>query len=435
MKIDVLMFYSYNMNEYFNELSCFNYWNGRLPECGVARKSYTNRILGYVGNKLVKVLVGQRGAGKGTLLRQIARYLIEEGVSPRNILYINKVLTDSGALTIREDLEGLLSTYQQKVHPIGKIYLLIEEIQNIEGWEQFVHAHSQDNVTSCELFISGSHRSMLVTGTDSLLSKHTVSFEIFPFSYTEYTESTRVEASGKSYAAYMEGRLSLPELSSLPSEEVRRRAVSAIRDAVLLRDVVQRYRIKDARLLEDVWVYLSSHLSELVSVTDLVRHFGSQNRKTSYDTVSNYIRALEDTFLIHRVERFQIRSKEVVLGNCKYYCNDWAWMHYLYPFFVQEQASQLENHLYLELRRSGYSVFTGVLRNKTVDFVARKGDRVLYLQCAPSLSDGVLLEQLYTSLEAIQDNYEKWVVSLDEFALPSREGIRHIQAWRLIEVF
>lgn len=434
MKIDKLMLVFCNMNESFNELSRFNYWKDRLPECGVARKSYTNRILGYVGNKLVKVLVGQRGAGKGTLLRQIARYLIEEGVSPRNVLYINKVFTDSGAFTVREDLEGLLSTYLEKVHPIGKIYLLIEEIQNIEGWEHFVHTHSQDNVTSCELFVSGSHRSMLVAGTDSLLLKHTVSFEILPFSYTEYVESTRVEASGRSYATYMEGGLSLPELSSLPSEEARRKAVSAIRDAVLLRDVVQRYRIKDARLLEDVWIYLSAHLSELVSVTDLVRYFSSQNRKTSYDTVSNYIRALEDTFLIHRVERFQIRNKEVVSGSCKYYINDWALMRYLYPFFVQEQAFQLENQLYLELRRFGYSVFTGVLRNKTVDFVARKGDRVLYLQCAPSLSDEFLLEQLYTSLEAIQDNYEKWVVSLDEVTLPSKEGIRHIQAWRLAEV-
>lgn len=422
------------MNDFFDKLSLLNYWNGRLPECGMARKGYTGRVLGYVGNKLVKVFVGQRGAGKGTLLRQIARYLMEEGVSPRNILYINKVFTDSGAFTDRKALEELLSAYREKVHPIGKIYLLIEEIQNIDGWEQFVYAHSQDNVASCELFISGSHRSMLSTEADSLLFKHAVSFEVFPFSFAEYVGTTRGEASRKNYASYMEGDLSLPELAALPSEEIRRKAVSAIRDAVLLRDVVQRYRIKDARLLEDVLVYLAVHLSELVSVTDLVRHFASQNRKTSYDTASNYMRALEDTFLIHRVERFQIKNKEVVLGSCKYYCNDWALMRYLYPFFVHPQASQLENQVYLELRRFGYTVFTGVLRTKTIDFVARKGDRTLYLQCTPSLADEFMREQLYISLEAIQDNYEKWIVSLDEVALPSKEGIRHIQAWRLVEV-
>lgn len=424
----------YDMNDYFNELSRFNYWNGRLPECGVGRKSYTNRISGYVGNKLVKVLVGQRGAGKGTLLRQIARYLIEEGVSPRNILYINKVFTDSGVFADCAALEELLFIYREKVHPIGKIYLLIEEIQNIEAWEKFVYAHSQDNVSSCELFISSSHRCMLSAEAQSLLSKHAVSFEVFPFSYTEYIETTRGEASGKSYVGYMEGAVSLPELSLLPSEELRRKAVSAIRDAVLLRDVIQRYRIKDARLLEEVLIYLFAHLSELVSVTDLVRHFSAQNRKTSYDTVSNYIRAIEDTFLIHRVERFQIKSKEVVLGSCKYYSNDWALMRYLYPFFVHGQASRLQNQVYLELRRSGYTVFTGVLRTKSIDFVARKSDRILYLQCAPSLAVDSLREQLYISLEAIQDNYEKWIVSLDEVALPSKEGIRHIQAWRLGEI-
>lgn len=427
-------FYLSVMNEYFNELSQLNYWEGRLPKCGMARKSYTGRILGYVGNKLVKVFVGQRGAGKGTLLRQIARYLMEEGVSPRNILYINKVFTDSGAFTDRKALEELLSAYREKVHPIGKIYLLMEEIQNIDGWEQFVYAHSQDNVASCELFISGSHRCMLSTQADGLLFKHTVSFEIFPFSYAEHLEATRTEASGKSYAGYIAGNLSLPELSVLTSDEARRKAVSSIRDAVLLRDIVQRNRIKDAKLLEDVLVYLFAHLTELVSVADLVRHFASQNRKTSYDTASNYMRALEDAFLVHRVERFQIKSKEVVLGSCKYYCNDWALMRYLYPFFVRNQASRLENQVYLELRRFGYAVFIGVLRGKAIDFVARKGDRVLYLQCAPSLADASLREQLYLSLEAIQDNYEKWMVSLDEVALLSKEGIRHIQAWRLGEV-
>ena len=422
------------MNEYFNELSRFNYWNGRLPECGTARKSYTNRMLGYVGNKLVKVLVGQRGAGKGTLLRQIARYLIEEGVSPRNILHINKAFTDSGVLTDRADLEELLSTYREKVHPIGKIYLLIEEIQNIEGWEQFVHAHSQDNVASCELFVSGSHRSMLLAGTGSVMAKHTVSFEVFPFSYAEYVGMRRDEASGKSYAGYMEGSSSLPELVALPSDEIRQKTVMAIRNTVLLRDVIQRYRIKDARLLEDVMVYLFTHLTELVSITDLVRYFSAQNRKTSYDTVANYIRVLEDTFLLHRVERFQIKNKEVVLGSCKYYCNDWSLPRYLYPFFVYSQASRLENQVFLELRRAGYSVYTGVLRTRMIDFVARRGDRTLYLQCAPSLADEVLLNQFYLSLEAIQDNYEKWVVSLDQVTLPSKEGIRHIQAWRLGEI-
>lgn len=421
------------MNDCFNELSLSNYWNGRLPEAGFIRKSYTNRIFGYIGNKLIKLLIGQRGAGKSYLLRQIMLHLLDEGVSARNILYINRSFTDSGFITGREGLEELLSTYRERIHPVGKIYLFIEEIQNIIGWEEFVYSHSQDYVNSSELFISGSGIPSASQGSISLPDRHYVSFEVFPFSYAEYRERVREEASGKSYAAYMEG-CSLPRLSTLSTEDVKWNYVSSIKDTALFRDIVQQYRVKDPRLFEDVLIYLAAHLSELVSVTNLVAHFNSQQRKTSYDTIANYISYLENTFLIHRVERCQVRSKEVVLGSCRYYINDWAFMRFLYPFFVREQDTKFKNHVYLELRRAGYAVYVGVHRNKVIDFLARKGDRIIYIQCVCALDNELMMQSLYASLEAIQDNYEKWIVSLDNVALPSKEGIRHIQVWKLAEM-
>lgn len=421
------------MNDCFNELSLSNYWNGRLPEAGFIRKSYTNRIFGYIGNKLIKLLIGQRGAGKSYLLRQIMLHLLDEGVSARNILYINRSFTDSGFISGREGLEELLSTYRERIHPVGKIYLFIEEIQNVIGWEEFVYSHSQDYVNSSELFISGSGREILPYDTEGMPDRHYVSFEIFPFSYAEYRERVREEASGKSYAAYMEG-CSLPRLSALSTEESKWNYVSSIKDTALFRDIVQQYRVKDPRLFEDVLIYLVAHLSELVSVTNLVTHFNSQQRKTSYDTIVNYISYLENTFLIHRVERCQVRSKEVVLGSCRYYINDWAFMRFLYPFFVREQDTKFKNHVYLELRRAGYAVYVGVHRNKVIDFLARKGDRIIYIQCVCALDNELTMQSLYASLEAIQDNYEKWIVSLDNVALPSKEGIRHIQVWKLAEM-
>lgn len=421
------------MNDCFNELSLSNYWNGRLPEAGFIRKSYTNRIFGYIGNKLIKLLIGQRGAGKSYLLRQIMLHLLDEGVSARNILYINRSFTDSGFISGREGLEELLSTYRERIHPVGKIYLFIEEIQNVIGWEEFVYSHSQDYVNSSELFISGSGREILPCDTEGMPDRHYVSFEIFPFSYAEYRERVREEASGKSYAAYMEG-CSLPRLSALSTEESKWNYVSSIKDTALFRDIVQQYRVKDPRLFEDVLIYLVAHLSELVSVTNLVTHINSQQRKTSYDTIVNYISYLENTFLIHRVERCQVRSKEVVLGSCRYYINDWAFMRFLYPFFVREQDTKFKNHVYLELRRAGYAVYVGVHRNKVIDFLARKGDRIIYIQCVCALDNELTMQSLYASLEAIQDNYEKWIVSLDNVALPSKEGIRHIQVWKLAEM-
>lgn len=428
----VILIYS-NMNDCFNELTLSNYWNGRLPEAGFIRRSYTNRIFGYIGNKLIKLLVGQRGAGKSYLLRQIMLHLLDEGVSARNILYINRSFTDSGFISGREGLEELLSTYRERIHPVGKIYIFIEEIQNIIGWEEFVYSHSQDYVNSSELFISGSGREMLPCDAEGVPDRHYVSFEVFPFSYAEYRERAREEASGKSYAAYMEG-CSLPRLSALSTEDVKWNYVSSIKDTALFRDIVQQYRVKDPRLFEDVLIYLVAHLSELVSVTNLVTHFNSQQRKTSYDTIANYISYLENTFLIHRVERCQVRSKEVVLGSCRYYINDWAFMRFLYPFFVREQDTKFKNHVYLELRRAGYAVYVGVHRNKVIDFLAQKGDRIIYIQCVCALDNELTMQSLYASLEAIQDNYEKWIVSLDNVALPSKEGIRHIQVWKLAEM-
>lgn len=428
----VILIYS-NMNDCFNELTLSNYWNGRLPEAGFIRKSYTNRIFGYIGNKLIKLLVGQRGAGKSYLLRQIMLHLLDEGVSVRNILYINRSFTDSGFISGREGLEGLLSTYRERIHPVGKIYIFIEEIQNVIGWEEFVYSHSQDYVNSSELFISGSGREILPCDTEGRPDRHYVSFEVFPFSYAEYRERVGEEASGKSYATYMEG-CSLPRLSIVSTEDVKWNYVSSIKDTALFRDIVQQYRVKDPRLFEDVLIYLAAHLSELVSVTNLVTHFNSQQRKTSYDTIANYISYLENTFLIHRVERCQVRSKEVVLGSCRYYINDWAFMRFLYPFFVREQDTKFKNHVYLELRRAGYAVYVGVHRNKVIDFLARKGDRIIYIQCVCTLDNELMMQSLYASLEAIQDNYEKWIVSLDNVALPSKEGIRHIQVWKLAEM-
>ena len=267
-------------------------------------------------------------------MRQIIYQLIADGVSSRNILYISKKFTDSGVLSGYRDLDDLLFIYREKIHPVGKVYIFIEEIQKVEGWEHFVHSHSQDFVDTCELFISGSNQDMLSGEAEKLLARHYVSFEIFPFSFSEHRILERVEATGKNYAEYM-GKGALPILFNLPDAEAGWKAISALRDTILFRDIIRRYRIKDARLLEDVFVYLCTHLAELITIGQLVSHFAAQNRKTSYDTVANYICYLEDTSLIHRVERYQIRSKEILLGSCKYYINDWAFMRHLYPFFCR----------------------------------------------------------------------------------------------------
>lgn len=421
------------MEEYFTSLEKYNFWKGNVPAMGYARKDYTDKIVDSAGNKLVKVLVGQRRAGKSYILRQIAWRLIQSGINPQNIFYVNKEFTEFDFLTDYKELEALLKLYREKLSPEGKIWLFIDEVQNITGWERFVNSHSQDFVDNCEIFISGSNSNMLSGELATLLSGRYIKFEIFPFSFTEYAGITQKEPAKQTYIDYIDSG-GLPELFGLANDEIRRNYASAIKDTVLLRDIIQRQNIKDPKLLEDLFVYLANNASTLVSVNNVVNYMKSQGRKTTYDTVSNYIRYIEDTFLIHRADRYDIRGKEVISGNCKYYINDLSFKNYLYPGFGYGIGYKLENLVYLELLRTGFDVYVGTLRDKEVDFVAKRGDRIVYLQCTYIMTDEQTFRREYSPLEAIQDNYEKAVISLDDIALPSNNGIRHIQAWKLKEL-
>lgn len=418
------------MEENFKSLKKYNFWNGNVPQLGFLREHYTGNIFNYINNKLIKVLVGQRRSGKSYILRQIAHQLITDGVNPKNIFYINKEFIDFDFVENYKDLERLVKLYKAQLKPKGKIYLFIDEIQNIAEWERFVNSYSQDFSESYELFISGSNSKMLSGELATLLSGRYVTFEVFPFSFEEYTGVTNSEINKQSYISYMESG-GLPELFVLPNEDTKRNYVTSVKDTVLLRDIIQRYSIKDPKLLEDLFIYLVNNASNLLSVNNIVNYMKSSGRKTTYDTVSNYIGYIEDTFLIHKAERYDIRGKETISGNSKYYSNDLAYKNYLYSGFRYGIGYQLENLIYLELRRAGYEVFVGAMPNKEVDFVAKKADKVIYLQSAYLMIDEETIQREYSSLEAIKDNYEKIVVSLDDVQFPQNKGIKHIQVWQL----
>jgi len=314
--------------------------------------------------------------------------------------------------------------------PKGKVYLFIDEIQEIEGWEKLINAYSQNHAVDYEVFISGSNAHLLSGELATLLSGRYVEFEVFPFDYTEYLASAGLSPGKESFQQYMLSG-GLPELMHLPNDEIRRNYLSSIRDAILLRDVVQRFNVKDTRLLEDVFAYLVNNASKLVSINNIINWFASKNRKTNYETVSNYISYLTGTFIIHRAERYNIKGKDVMAGNCKYYSNDLSFKNYLYPGFSYGYGYMLENLVYLYLRQSGFDVYVGFLRNREIDFVAMKADRTIYVQVAYTLTDPSTIEREYSQLESIDDHYEKYMVSLDDMALPNRGGIRHLQAWKL----
>ena len=218
------------MIEIINFIRKYNFWDGNPLDLGYIRTFYTGKIGKYVGNKLVKVLVGQRRAGKSYILRQIASQLISQGIKRENIFYINKEYIELISLRDATELEHLYQTYRQELKPIGKVYLFIDEIQYIEEWERFVNSHSQDFAEPCELFISGSNSNLLSGELATLLSGRYVEFEVFPFSYAEYCGITRQEVGNDSYKKYLQSG-ALPELFNLPNDEMKQNYVSSIKES------------------------------------------------------------------------------------------------------------------------------------------------------------------------------------------------------------
>jgi predicted AAA+ superfamily ATPase len=383
-----------------------------------------------LGNKLVKVLVGQRRAGKSYILRQIASGLLSAGIKNENILYINKEYIELTSLHNAVELEQLYKAYKEVLNPTGKVYIFIDEIQYIEEWERFVNSHSQDFAEPCEVFISGSNSKLLSGELATLLSGRYIEFEVLPYSYTEYCEVTRQKKGSKSYKKYLQSG-ALPELFNLNDDEMKQNYISSIKDTVILRDIVSRYNIKDVRLLDDLFIYLVNTASNLISITNIINYFASRKRKTNYETLSSYIGYLENSFLIHRAERYNIKGKDIISGNSKYYINDLSYRNYLYTGYDYGIGYLLENAVYLSLRRAGYQVYVGTIKDTEVDFVAIKGDKKLYLQVSLSLNEEHTREREYRSLKLIEDNYDKYVVSMDDYKIPSNEGIEHISAWDL----
>lgn len=428
------------MDERLERIKKYNLWGGNTLPAGMKRTYYTDKIEQYIGSKLVKVLVGQRRSGKSFVLRQIMNGLIEKGVSAKNLFFISKEFIEFYFVEDYLALEDLFQCYLREFQPEGKIYLFIDEVQNVKGWERFVNSHSQDFTSDVEIFISGSNSRMLSSELATLLSGRYVEFPIYPFRYNEYVSMMQRVEGRQSYVEYLKSG-GLPGMFELLSEESKVQYVSSVKDTIMLRDIIQRKQndanspaVRDAKLLDDIFVYLISNASNPISIQNIVKYFKGKQRKVAYETVSNYVAYIAETFLVHPVMQYNIKGKSVSETPFKYYSNDLSFKNYLYPGIAYGMGYLLENAVYLELLRHGFLVYEGAGRDKEVDFVAIKGDRRIYIQCAYMIEEDDTRKREYASLLEIADNYEKWVVTLDEIQYPIYEGVKHVQAWLLNEL-
>lgn len=408
----------------------YNFWDGFSIPIGFARQSYLNKIHKYLGNHLIKVLVGQRRVGKSYLLRQMIHVLIQSGVPAQNIFYLNKEMHDFDGVKTDQDLKKLLQLYKTTLKPVGKIYVFLDEVQDIEKWEKIVTSLAQDYVDAYEVFITGSNAHLLSSELATYISGRQITFEIYPFSYTEFCAYFKKPKTKETYLSYLKIG-GLPELYTMQDEEVKTHYVQSLKNTILLKDIITRHQIKNVQLLEQLFLFLADNFGNLFSLNSIVKYLKGQGLHLNVETVGNYIHYLLETYVIHDVSRYEVKGKRLLEGSKKYYLNDLAFRQYLFSSFDSGIGHFLENAIFLHFKAEGYQIYVGTLHKQEVDFVLERAGKKRYVQVCYILNDPSVIEREFGNLEHIPDNYPKTVISLDDLVIGDRHGISHVQAWEL----
>lgn len=419
------------MDSILGEVKKYNCWDGKSFDAGYERKDYLEQIAKFINNKLVKVIIGQRRVGKSYVMRQIINYLIEKmRIDPKHTFYLNKEYLVFDNIRTSKELEQLFRKYLEHFNISGKVYIFLDEVQHIENWESFVNSYSQEYTGDYELFITGSNSELLSGEFASLLSGRFIEFRIYSFSLFEYSGYKNLEINKNTFLEYLKTG-GMPEMFSLREEEMQRHYIESLKNTVILRDIIQRNKVRDIALLEDIFKYITINIGNLSSIPGIIKYFKNIRRKTNFETLSSYIGCLRDTFIIHEAERFNIKGKQILSGERKYYLGDLAFKNFLFGFSPADIGNNLENYIYMQLLRMGFEVFVGILDNYEVDFVAIKRNKTIYIQVSYLLSETRTIEREFGNLLKIKDNHEKIVITLDDMKFDNYEGILHMHPWEL----
>ena len=413
-------------------LKKYNYWNSQTIETGFFRSHYTSIIEPFLHNRLIKVLLGQRRAGKSFILKMLMKHLIQkEGVKPTQILYINMDLYDFNVVRNHSDLMNLITLYRREVNDSERSFLFLDEIQEISNWEKVVNSLSQDHTHNFELFISGSNANLLSSELSTYLSGRYVTIPVYPFSYTEFCGINSLQKGSDSFLSYLKNG-GLPEIAIL-NDNLASNYISALKDSIILRDIVQRHHIRDVDLLRRLFDFLIDSVGSLFSTNSIVKYLKSSGYNTNTETINSYLSFIVETLSVHQVSRFDIRGKAILSGERKFYLNDTGFKYFTTSSFDFGIGKYLENAVFLSLKRQGYDVYVGKLHNAEIDFIAEKNGEKQYIQVAYLLSDEKVIEREFGNFKQVRDNFTKLVVSMDIASLGNREGIKHVCAWDFVE--
>jgi len=396
----------------------------------IKRPIYTERIKPFIDKGIIKVLTGQRRVGKSCILLQLIND-IKESDPKANIVFINLEFEEFRHIRNEDDLFEYL---HDKFLPDAKNYLFIDEVQDISGFEHVLRSLQSKN--TCDIFVTGSNAKMLSSELSTYLAGRYLEYHIHSLSYTEFLLFHHLEDDNQSLMLFLTYG-GLPYLSNLKlTDDYAFEYLRNVYSTILLRDVVKRENIRHIDFLETLLLYSADNVGSLFSANNISKYLKSQRTDISTTQVINYLRSLCNAYIVNKVGRIDINGlKKFEIGE-KYFFEDIGLRNCQIGFSLQRDIHKLiENAVYLHLRVLQYDVFVGKKDNMEIDFVGTKQGKRVYVQATYLLTDENTQKREFGNLLSIQDNYPKYVVSLDEFFRESdTNGIKHLHLREFLQL-
>ena len=384
------------------------------------RERYLNQLISSKDLNLIKVITGVRRSGKSTLMLQYKEYLISQNIKEENIIYMN--FESANWYNIKN--YGDLYDYIKKNIGNGKNYILLDEVQNVDKWEKAVNSLLVD--IDCDIYITGSNAYLLSSELTTLLAGRILTIKMYPFSFKEFIkEYPFVENEDKyeKFDKYLKYG-GMPMIVNMrDNEDLIINYLNDIKEVVLKKDVINRNNIKDVVFLDNLIKYMSSCIGNLTtpnSISEFMRNNGST---ITNETVDAYLKMIENAYFIYRVPRFELKGKQLLKTQGKYYFVDNGLKNVINGLSSYDSGSSYENLIYIELLRRGYEVYIGKYNDIEIDFIAIKPNETIYYQVTRSILDEKVEEREKKSLLAIKDNYKKMILTMDRVKDKQIEGI------------
>lgn len=391
----------------------------------VKRELYLKEIRNFMDKPVIKVITGMRRSGKSMILKLMSQELLEKGIKSENIIYINFESLMFSDLTEFKKLYQYIIEKSQKLN--GKIYILLDEIQEVEHWEKAINSFMVD--LDCDIYITGSNANLLSSELATYIAGRYIEIKIYPLSFSEYIDFAKIQNPERELTKdqYFEEYLEFGGLPGIHNFNYNKNNIyqylSDIYSSILLKDVIIKNNIRDVELLERIVLYIFDNIGNTFSAKNVSDFLKNQGRKISRETVYNYLKALESAYILSRVQRYDIKGKAILETMEKFYLTDLGFRHAKLGYRPNDIAGYLENIVYLELLRRKYTVNIGKLSTKEIDFIGTFQEKIIYIQVTYLLASPETVEREFSPLKNIGDNHPKYVLSMDNIGEYNIDGI------------